>query len=97
MIKFTSFYLFSNFTRVTQEFYEDKAIVKTQSLTYEREFEFNFKDVGEISDGFFAPPSQNTFSFWLIILTSFTLSIFFKSIDSNLILFRLTIPLPIMK
>jgi hypothetical protein len=89
MIKFTSFYPFSHFSRVTQEFYEDKAVVKTQSLTYEREFEFNFKDVGEISDGFFVSPSRKTFSFWLIILTSFTLSIFFKSIQSNLILFRL--------
>lgn len=90
MIKLTSFYPFSNFLKVTQEFHEDKAIVKIKSLNAEREFEFDYKDVTEISDAFLISSSQNTFSFWLLAMTAFVLSLFCNLIYSNLILFRLT-------
>ncbi len=89
MIKLTSFYPFENLLRVTQEFHEDKAIVKMKSLTFERDFEFNYKDVSEISDAFLISSSQNFFSFWLLAGTAFVLSLFCNLIYANLILLRL--------
>jgi hypothetical protein len=75
MIKITSFYRFQNFLKVTQEFDEDKVVVKMKSLTFESEDEFEYKDVGEISDGFYA--SNNNFGFWLTISTVWPLILFF--------------------
>jgi len=75
--------------RVTQEFHEDKAVVKMKSLTFEREFEFEYKDVGEISDAFYTNNSQMNFSFWLLFFTGVTLSVFCKFIYANPILLRI--------
>ena len=88
MIKLTSFYPFENFLRVTQEFYDDKAIVKTKSLRFERGYEFNYKDVGEISDAFLGSNRQSDFSFWLLAYTSFALTVFHKEIYNYLFLLR---------
>jgi len=49
MIKITSFYPFQNFMRITQDFYEDKAVVEIKSLTLEHEYEFEYKDVFRIA------------------------------------------------
>ena len=49
MIKISSLYPFSNFLRVTQEFHDDKANVKMKSLTLEREFDFSYGEINEIS------------------------------------------------
>lgn len=69
MIKLTAFYPFSNFLRVTQEFYEDSAIVKSKSLTFESEFNFKYEDVGEISDGFYISKDQQSFGGVLTAIT----------------------------
>jgi len=89
MIKITSFYPFRSFLRVTQEFHEDKAIVKMKSLTFEREFEFEYKNVGEISDSFHTNNSQMNFGFWLLFFTGITLAIFCSFIYAHPILLRI--------
>ena len=48
MIKTTSFYPFMNFLSITQEFYEEKAVVRIKSIKHEREYEFAYKDIEEI-------------------------------------------------
>jgi hypothetical protein len=88
MIKITSFFPFSNLLRVTQEFYEDKAVVKMKSLTFEREFEFKYSELGEISDAYYISESQNHFGFWLFGFTAFAFSIANNLIQANLILLR---------
>jgi hypothetical protein len=75
MIEIKSFYPFLNWSRVTQEFYEDKAIVKWRSLTIEHEFEFEYKDVVEITNSVGSDGSQNSFGFRTIILTPFGLGL----------------------
>jgi len=89
MIKITSFYLFQSLRRVTQEFHEDKAIVKMKSLTFEREFEFEYKDVGEISDAFYANSGQTNFGFWLLFFSAITLTVLRSFIYANLVLLRI--------
>lgn len=93
MIKISSFYPFASLLKVTQEFYDEKALVKMKSLTYEREFEFEYKDVGEISDRFFINSSQNNFGFWLLfsIMLEFSLlvSVFYNFAATHLVLLRI--------
>lgn len=76
MIRTTSFYPFMNLLHITQEFHEDKAIVKTKSLKHEREFEFSYKDIEEISDSFSPNNSQGNFGFWMIVSAAFSLGVF---------------------
>ena len=68
MIKISSLYLFSNFLRVTQEFYDDKAKVKMKSLTLEREFDFSYREINEISY-----ENQAMFGFGLLAFIGITL------------------------
>jgi len=75
MVKLSSFFPFSSFLRITQEFHEKKAFVKMKSLTYEREFEFEYKDVGEISESLFAQHNQMTFGAALLALVAATLTV----------------------
>lgn len=75
MIKLTAFYPFSNFLRVTQEFYEDKAIIKSKSIKSEWEYEFNYKDVDKISYKFEALNDQQHFGFFLTLLSGSAQSI----------------------
>ncbi|MFT3896079.1 MAG: hypothetical protein QM730_31065 [Anaerolineales bacterium] len=93
MIKLSSFYPFAGFMRVTQEFYEEKALVKTKSLTYENIFEFEYKDVDEISNVSYVDNSQNSFAFWLLVIISITLAllvgVFCNFIAANTILLRI--------
>lgn len=89
MIKISSFYPFQSLLRITQEFHEDKAVVKMKSLTFEREFEFEYKDVGEISDAFSTDNNQMSFGFWLLGFTMFTLVLFRGFVDTNPILLRM--------
>lgn len=88
MIKLSSFYPFSNLLRVTQEFHEEKAFVKMKSLTFEQNFEFEYKDVGEISDTFAANNSQLIFSFVMLLIVSSVLVIFCRPIYANPVLLR---------
>ena len=76
MIKIVAFYPFQNLLRVTQEFYEDKALVKIKSLALEREFDIAYEDVAEISDSFGANNSQNNFGFWLLPPSALILGLF---------------------
>lgn len=78
MIRITSHYLFENLLRTTQEFYEDKAVVKIKSLTFEREYEFEYKNVIAITDAFKSEYSQTTFSFCLLGFMLFP-SVFFNT------------------
>lgn len=89
MIKLSSFYPFANFLRITQEFYEEKALVKMKSLKFEREFEFEYKDVGEISDAFYADKSLLGFGFWILLLSATSFYVFYGFIHANLILLRI--------
>jgi len=88
MIKITSYYPFQNLLRVTQEFYEDKAVVKLTALTFEREFEFEYKDVTIIIDEFKTDYNQTKFSFWFLLVIVFLLAIFRNFIYTHLILLR---------
>lgn len=89
MIKLTTFYPFSNFMRVTQEFYEDKAIIKRKSLTVEHEFEFKYEDVNEISDAFFGSSGQSNFSFWFLVVISLILTFFCAWLYNNITWLRI--------
>ena len=88
MIKITSFYPFQNFLRVTQEFNEDKATVKVKSLTYERDYEIDYKDLKEISDKFHTSEDQIGFGIGFLALITFTLILFFKNIYAYSVLLR---------
>jgi hypothetical protein len=76
MIKITSFYPFQNFLRITQEFHEDKAVIKSKSLSFEHNHEFSYKEVGEILDGFYPSRDQRFFGFFVIVISNMFLSIF---------------------
>jgi hypothetical protein len=88
MIKLTSFYPFSNFLRITQEFYEDKVVVKAKSLSFEREAEFTYNEIGEISDSYHLDNDQRFFSFWLLAAICCALVFFYNTIHNNLVLLR---------
>jgi hypothetical protein len=68
MIKISSIYPFSKLLRITQEFHEDKVVVKTKSFTFEREFEFEYKDIAEISCEDSASTDQINFGFGLLAI-----------------------------
>lgn len=89
MIKISSFYPFQNLSSVVQEFYEDKAHVKIRSLAVEREFEFEYKDVAEISEAYQGSQGQSSFCFWLIFGTGLTLAVFHNILNANLIWIRI--------
>ncbi len=88
-IKTTSFYLFRNFLRITQEFHEDKAFIKMKSLTFERDYEFEYKDVCEISDSYITDGYRLNFSYWILLISTITLVIFCNFIYANPILLRI--------
>lgn len=83
MIKITSFNPFQNFLRITQEFHEDKAIVRLKSLSTERTTEFSYEEVGEIRDGFYTANSQRTFGFFTILVSNMVLVIFCNWLTSQ--------------
>jgi hypothetical protein len=83
MIKITSFNPFQNFLRITQEFHEDKAIVRLKSLSTERTTEFSYEEVGEIRDGFYTANSQRTFGFFTILFSNMVLVIFCNWLTSQ--------------
>lgn len=88
MIKITSFHPFSNFLRRTQEFQENKASVQIKSFTFEREFEFEYKDVAEISCEDSASEDQVNFGFNLLVIGEAFLVLFYiLDIDSVLLQF----------
>lgn len=89
MIKLTSFYPFENFLRVTQEFYDNKIVVKRKSLDSESEFEFQYEDLGEISDIYYMSNSQYNFSFFLLAFTAATLTLACNFIYSHPLLHRI--------
>ncbi len=90
VIKITSFYPLQNLLRVTQEFYEERAVVKVKSLTYEREFEIDYMTLGEISDKYHVNENQIGFGFSLLAIITFILIFFYNNIHENLILLRIT-------
>lgn len=89
MIKLTAFYPFSNFLRVTQEFYDDKAIIKSNSLKSEYDFEFKYEDVGEISDAFYGSNGQLNFSFWSLVVINLILTFFCSWLYDNITWLRI--------
>jgi hypothetical protein len=89
MIKLTSFYPFAGFLRVTQEFHEDKFVVKTKSLTFEQETEFRYDQVAEISDSYQSSSSQMNFGFWLIFIVCAAFLFACNPIYANIVLLRI--------
>jgi len=80
MIELKFFYPFSNFLRVTAKFDEEKAVVKTKSLTFEQEFEFRYEQVAEITYQTHVSSSRMSFSFVLLGIFSFIFAVFFNGI-----------------
>ena len=90
MIKLTSLYPFSGFLRVTQEFYDEKFIVKTKSLTFAREEEHTYSNIADIADAYYSSGSQMNFGFWLLVTANIALYFFCKPIYANPALLRIT-------
>lgn len=88
MIKISSFYPFFRLLRVTQEFHEENAVVKMESLTSKEKVDFEYNEVGEISDRFITDNSQLSFSFWTLLIISLLLAIFCRPIYATPILLR---------
>lgn len=82
MIKITSFYPFAGFKKDTQEFYDDKIVVKIKSLTQEHEREYDYGQVALISDAFYSSGSQQQFAFIILIITSILFVFFYRSLGS---------------
>lgn len=89
MLKISSFYPFKNMLRVTHEFGDNEVYVYTKSLKMEHEFEFDYKDVTEISDSFQGNTDQMSFGFWLLLFSAFIMVIFCRPIYANPILLLL--------
>lgn len=90
MIRLESFYPFRQWLRITQEFHDDRATVKLKSITFEREFEFEYKDVAEISDAFIVKTDQMSFSFWLLLLESVLISYFCNYLYTHSMLLQIS-------
>jgi hypothetical protein len=88
MIKITSFFLFSNFARVTQEFHEDKASIKIKTLIAKREFEFEYKEVTKITSKKIPYGNQQSFGLILNGIVLFGFAIFPKFLYANPILLQ---------
>lgn len=86
MIKLTSFYPLSSWTRITQEFHEDKIIVRNKSLTAEVEFAIDYNQIADIR--FTSQASGDlTFTGFVIIGLLSIFSVFFqKALYGNLVL-----------
>jgi hypothetical protein len=77
MIKITSFYPLQNLGKVTQEFYDDKAVVTPKSLNYEGQSEFLYSEVGEIKYSFQSHTEEKLFGFFIIFLSSLLFNLFY--------------------
>ncbi len=88
MIKITSFYPFSGWLKMTQEFYDDKFVVRTKSLTFEREDEYVYNKVAAISHSYHSSNSQMLFGFGLLVAINFALAFFCTPIYANPALLR---------
>jgi hypothetical protein len=86
MIKLTSFYPFAGFLRITQEFYEDKFIVKTKSLMIEHEKEYSYKLIATISDSYRPSGGQEIAGFLLLVGLAYAFRFFCNPIYANPIL-----------
>lgn len=86
MITITSFYPFENFLRTTHEFHDDKAVVKMKSLTYERDYEFDYKELDEIYDKYHANEYQISFGIVVLTLLTFALLLFYNNIYAQPVL-----------
>jgi hypothetical protein len=86
MIKLTSSYPLQSFLRITQEFHEDKIIVRKKSLTAEVEFDIDYNQIADIR--FISQASGDlTFTgFMLIGLLSIFSVFFYKALYGNLVL-----------
>lgn len=82
MITIKSFLPFRNMLRATHEFHDEKAIVKIKSITLEREYGFDYKDVMEISDAFHMDSDKASFGFWLLVFSAFILAAFSSRLHS---------------
>jgi uncharacterized membrane protein (Fun14 family) len=89
MIKLTPFLPFQNFLRSTQEYHEDKALIKIKSFNVDREYEFKYKDITEIVDSFRCEYNQYTFGFWLLGFNTFMSYIFKEYIYTHPFLLRI--------
>lgn len=82
----TSFYPFENFLRVTNEFYDNKVVVNTKSLTYESELEFSYDEISQISDIYRINEYQINSAIGLLAIMTVALILFFNNIHENPIL-----------
>ena len=62
--------------RVSQEFHEEKVFVKIKSFSFEKEYEFEYKDISEISDGRITNTSQMNASFWALLAETMAIAYF---------------------
>lgn len=88
MITITSFYPFKNLLRVTQEFYEDRAVVRMKSLTYEHDYEIDYKELDEISDKYHINENQVAFGVGFLAFITIALIFFFDNINAYPLLLR---------
>jgi len=79
LLKFSTFYPFSNFLRITHQFLDDKVIVKQKSLTTEYDFEVNYKDIVKIVYRNHADSDKSSFALSVIGIVGI-LAIFFSSL-----------------
>lgn len=89
MIKLTSFYPFSNFLKITNEFHNDKVVVKMKSLTHEYEFELSDQEITKISCENNTSRDQRNFSSGLIIYIGFIFVLFFNILSARPILYHI--------
>lgn len=85
MIKLTSFYPFQSWLRVTQEFHDDKIVIKKKSLSAEVELDADYDQIAEIR---FFSQANGDFSFtgfMLIGLLSIFSVFFYKVLHENLV------------
>lgn len=99
MIKLTSFYPFSSWLRITQEFDNDKIIVKQKSLTAEVALEIKYEQIAYIKYVTHANPNQSTTALMIVSVLS-AISIFsYKCLHSYpilLIAMQVLLPLAIL-
>lgn len=91
MIKIESFYLFPNFWRETQEFYDDKVVVNRKSLKTDYEFETKYSEIKGIQHWKNANTSQAFFGLFVAIILGFVftaLRIFFSGLLEISIILR---------
>jgi hypothetical protein len=85
MIKISSFYLFSNFLRITQEFFDDKIVIKQKSLTADHNYEVLYEQIAKIKFRKYSHGDQMNLGLSLVIIPSLIFLFFIPNLSSNVI------------